>query len=201
MVDLSPDPVTTTLLLSRLGDSSDQSAWVEFDARFRRVILSVALRFGLARTDAEEAAQETMLQAYRDYQEGKYDRTRGRLSSWLISIAHHRIIDMKRRDRGRASGLAEDIESIPQNEVMQAFEKALERTVFEDAWSWLVEHTRGSDDGMLAFELTAMRGVPVSEAASQCGMSVDQVYVARSRITARLREAAERINQAFRDGL
>lgn len=108
---------------------------------------------------------------------------------------------MKRRDRGRASGLAEDIESIPQNEVMQAFEKALERTVFEDAWSWLVEHTRGSDDGMLAFELTAMRGVPVSEAASQCGMSVDQVYVARSRITARLREAAERINQAFRDGL
>ncbi|NEQ53752.1 MAG: sigma-70 family RNA polymerase sigma factor [Leptolyngbya sp. SIO3F4] len=176
---------------------------MEFDARFRRVILSVALRFGLPRADAEEAAQETMLQAYRDYQQGKYDRSRGRLSSWLISIAQHRIIDVKRRERGRdqTSSSAEQIKSIPQNEVMLAFETALERTVFEDAWSWLVEHTRGSDDAMLAFELTAMRGVPVTEAASQCGMTVDQVYVARSRITARIREAVEQINQAIRDGL
>lgn len=196
-------PITTTLLLERLCDRRDEGAWSEFDERFRRVILSVALRLGLPRSDAEEAAQETMLQAFRDYQQGKYDRSRGRLSSWLIGIAHHRIIDaQRRRGRDRVRHGADDrVGSVPESAVTDAFELAVERVVFEQAWSWLGEHTQGRDETMRAFELTAMRGVPVVEAASQCGMSVDQVYVARNRISARLREAVERFEHAYRDGL
>ena len=196
-------PVTTTLLLERLGDRADEGAWSEFDGRFRGVVLSAARRLGLSPQDAEEAAQETMLQAFRDYRLGKYDRSRGRLSSWLIGIAHHRIVDVQRRrgrDRDR-SGPDDGLESIPQAEVADAFEDAVERVVFENAWSWLVEHTGSSDGSLRAFELTAMRGVPAPEAAAQCGMSVDQVYVARSRVAARLRDAVGRFERAFRDGL
>ncbi len=196
------NPVTTTLLLERLGDELDESAWREFDARFRGVLLATGRRLGLSEADAEEAAQESMLQAFRDYRSGRYDRSRGRLSSWLISIARHRIIDIQRR-RGRGGGSFDETQSDTPDPglVEQAFENAIQRRVFEDAWSWLCAHTRGREPAMRAFELTAIRGVPVSEAASQCGMSEEQVYVARSRVAARLRGVVERFDKAFRDGL
>lgn len=196
-------PATTTVLLERLGAGCDELAWAGFDDRFRGVILSMALRLGLARADAEEVTQETMLQAYRDYKLGKYDRSRGRLSSWLIGIARNRIIDAMRRrkkeKRHSLRGMSE--EDLSEQVIAQAFDHALERRIFERAWEWLLANSQSRDESLRAFELTAMRGVPVAEAAEQCGMSVDQVYVARSRVSARLRDVVERFDQAFRDGL
>lgn len=194
-------PITTTLLLRRLGDQADEGAWTEFDQRFRGVILATALRLGLSRPDAEEAAQESMLQAFRDYRLGKYDRGRGRLSSWIIGIAHHRIVDVQRRSHRNGQNSACRIEDPGEAQVTDAFEQALERHIYEQAWDWLRQSTGTSDASLRAFELTNLRGVPIAEAALQCGMSIDQVYVARSRIAARLREAVERIDGAIRDGL
>ena len=44
-----------------------------------------------------------------------------------------------------------------------------------------------------------LRGVPAPEAASQCGMTVDQVYVAKSRITRRLRDLVRELTDAFEE--
>jgi DNA-directed RNA polymerase specialized sigma24 family protein len=56
------------------------------------------------------------------------------------------------------------------------------------------------DDRTLgAFELSSLRGVPVAETAAQCGMSLDQVYVARSRVTKRLRSLVEELTAAFEE--
>ncbi len=193
--------VTTTLLLERLRDARDEQAWNAFDARFRGLVLAAALGLGLTRADADDAAQETMFQAYRDYQSGKYDRSRGRLSSWLIAIAHHRIIDIQRRRQraARAQPLQEEL-PLSEAQVVDAFDRALERLVFEGAWARVKDRTRPRDQALRAFELTAMRGVPIREAAEQCSLSIDQVYVARNRIAARLREEADKIDKAYRDG-
>ncbi len=186
-------------MLQRLAADPDEGAWGEFDARFRGVILSMALRLGLERSEAEDAAQETMMQAFRDYRLGKYDRSRGRLSSWLISIAHHRVIDIQRRKR-RREGLSTD--NLPdEHQVSQAFDSALERRIFEDAWEWLCAQGAVRDHALKAFELTALRDVPIASAAEQCGMTVDQVYVARNRVSAKLRDAVELVEKAYRDGL
>ena len=194
--------ITTTLLLSRLHDSRDVEAWRLFDERFRGVVVSVGLRLGLGEIDAEEAAQETLVQAVRDYQAGGYDRTRGRLSSWIVSIAHHRIADVKRKRR-REQGLAGETpggESHAESDVAEAFEHALERRIFEQAWSHVQAEGGTEEKTLRAFELTAMRGVPAKEAALQCGLSVDQVYVAKNRVARRLRDAAEEIGRVVRDG-
>ena len=52
---------------------------------------------------------------------------------------------------------------------------------------------------LAAFELVALRGVPAGEAAKQCGMSVEQVYVAKSRMTARLRDIVRAQTAAFEE--
>lgn len=196
-------PVTTTLLLQRLKDSRDDEAWLQFDQRFRGVLLATGLRLGLSEADAADAAQETMLQALRDYQAGKYDRGQGRFSSWIISIAHHRIVDLIRARKGVRPLDTGVGEALPPDEqqVAQAFDLALERRAFEEAWEDVRENSNLAPASLLAFELTAIRGVPAAEAALQCGMSVDQVYVAKNRVAARLRQVAVRLLEAYRDGL
>ncbi|TVR99660.1 MAG: sigma-70 family RNA polymerase sigma factor [Phycisphaerales bacterium] len=193
--------VTTTLLLSRLHDSRDDLAWAEFDERFRGVIVATARRVGLSPQDAEDAAQETMLCAIRDYQAGKYDRSRGRLSSWIVGIARYRIVDIQRARR-HTLGLGFEQSDAPETEVIaEAFERALERHVFERAWARLREQGEVAPQTLLAFELTALRGVPATAAAQTCGMTVDQVYVARHRVARKLSELVTAIDRACRDGL
>lgn len=195
--------LTTTLLLERLHNSHDAGAWKLFDARFRGVIVATGLRLGLSPTDAEDAAQDTMLQAVRDYQAGKYDRSRGRLSSWIIGIAHHRIVDVRRKKRPGAlpEEPMEDRTPGSLEDVSRAFEQALERRIFEQAWEHVRVEGGAQAQTIMAFELTAMRGVPAAQAAAECGMSVDQVYVARNRIAKKLRETVDRFDRVVRDGL
>lgn len=199
--------ITTTLLLERLKDSRDTRAWEMFDQRFRGVILSTAIKLGLAEADAADAAQETILQALRDYQAGKYDRSKGRLSTWIVSIAHHRIVDAlrkRRRDRDLSAGShgGGRIDEDPSTgDVAAVFDQALERRIFEQAWEKIQAESKLARETLLAFELTALRQVPAAQVASRCGLSVEQVYVAKNRVSKRLQEMVEELSRAFRDGL
>lgn len=197
--------MTTTLLLERLKDSRDQDAWQTFDKRFRGVIIAVARKLGLGEADSADAAQETIFQAIRDYQAGKYDRSRGRLSTWIITIARHRIIDLiaavKRRGSRSSSLSVPDLPEPSEDDVASAFDESLEKRIFEEAWEQVRTTSQIAPATLLAFELTALRHVPATEAAQQCGMSVDQVYVAKTRVSKRLREVVEQLATAYRDGL
>lgn len=198
--------ITTTLLLERLKDSRDTRAWEMFDQRFRGVITATAVKLGLAEADAADAAQETILQALRDYQAGKYDRSKGRLSTWIISIAHHRIVDAlrkRRRERATTGSRGGDrIEEDPSTgDVAMVFDQALERRIFEQAWEKIQAESRLARETLLAFELSALRQVPPTQVASRCGMSVEQVYVAKNRVSKRLQEMVEELSRAYREGL
>lgn len=186
-------------------DSRDDEAWRSFDQRFRGVIVATAKKLGLGPEDSIDAAQETIYQAVRDYQAGKYDRTRGRLSTWIITIARHRIIDQiaaSKRRGSRAARLEAEQQHEPSvDEVASAFDESLERRIFEEAWERVRLGSQIAQPTLLAFELTTLRHVPPAEAAKQCGMSVDQVYVAKTRVAKRLREVVEELTLAYRDGL
>lgn len=199
-------PVTTTLLLERLHDSQDGEAWRLFDERFRGVLISTGLRLGLCAQDAEDAAQETMLQALREYQAGKYDRSRGRLSSWIVGIARHRVMDVQRA-RLRRGGLRAELDdragaaALMELDVAEAFDRSLERHIFDEAWRVLKTESKSDPGTIDAFELTSLRGVSIAHAAEMTGLSVDQVYVARNRVAKRLQQLVERIDRAVRDGV
>jgi DNA-directed RNA polymerase specialized sigma24 family protein len=50
-------------------------------------VTAFASRLGLDSNEAEDVAQETLIEFVRAYGGGNYDRSRGRLSSWIFSIA------------------------------------------------------------------------------------------------------------------
>jgi DNA-directed RNA polymerase specialized sigma24 family protein len=50
---------------------------------------------------------------------------------------------------------------------------------------------------ILAFELVAVRGASVEAAARECGIKPAEVYVAKHRVTAKLRKLVEEVTSAW----
>ena len=72
-----------------------------------------------------------------------------------------------------------------------------DRAILARALAMLRDEDTLDDRTLLAFDLVALRGVPVAEAAAQSGMSESQVYVAKSRVAKRLRALIEDLTAAF----
>lgn len=196
----TPIERTTTALLDALRDPSNEPAWVHIDARYRPVIAGLARRLGLGETDADEIAQQTLAQFVRAYRGGQYDRQKGRLSSWILGIARHEALRVIRD--GKREGLpgATVIDAIPDEPTLrEVWIDERDRTILERAIAALREESSLDERTLLAFELTALRSVPAAEASVQCGLTVDQVYVARSRVTKRLRSLVEQMTRAFEE--
>lgn len=198
-----PDFVTTTLLLDQLQDDGNQAAWREVDERFRGVVLGAARKLGLDESDAADVAQETMVQSIKDLRAGRYDRTRGRLSGWIIAIAHHRITDiLRRKQRGIRDVSQTTLAALPAVESLSvAWSEALRDDLFRRAWERLQAESAQNPGNIKAFELAVIRGVPAEAVANECSMSIEQVYVAKNRVAGKLREIVEQMTKAYEDGL
>lgn len=85
-------------LTARLRDHDD-AALSEIYARHSRSVFSLSLRVLGDASAAEDVLQEVFLKLWR--QPESFDPDRGNLGSWLLSVAHHRSIDVVRRRRTR----------------------------------------------------------------------------------------------------
>jgi RNA polymerase sigma-70 factor (ECF subfamily) len=179
--------VTTTLLLDQLG-KADQNAWARFVTRFQPLVLHFAKKLGVHDADAEDVAQETMTSFLKSYRANGYDRTKGRLSSWLFSIAYRRVRDLQRK---RYAGPAEVL-------TMSRIEQELDEASAHDTWEseWRLAVARAaleqvrmevSPNTMAAFEAVVLEGAPAAEVAERLGMTSNAVYIAKHRTLKRLR--------------
>ena len=67
-------------------------------SRFGRPVYSLGLRLLGTREAAEELTQDVFLTAWR--KAARFDPARGRLSTWLMTIAHNLAVDRLRRETG-----------------------------------------------------------------------------------------------------
>lgn len=193
---------TTTKLLDALSDLSNEPVWSHINSRFRPVIAGLARRLGLNESDADEVAQQTLAEFVKAYREGRYQREKGRLSSWILGIAHHttlRVIRARRQAGGSGPAAEELSNAADENSLRSIWTDERDRAILDRAISMLREESEIDDRTLLAFELVALRGVPAQEVGLQCQMSTDQVYVAKSRVTKKLRTLVEELTHAFEE--
>lgn len=189
---------TTTQLLDSLKDPSNDGLWRVFDERYRPVLLAFARRQGLDDQEAHEAAQATLAQFAADYLAGRYERERGRLSSWIIGIARNRIVDSGRaRQRQRQQRGESGFVELGEHDAEAAWREEQQKVILQRAMQALRERTRMDERTLRAFELCAVRGVPPERAAEDVGMSVPEVYVAKNRAIKRLREIVAELTQEY----
>lgn len=188
---------TTTALLHAMADPANRDVWEALDNRYRPVIKSFAMRLGLQEPDADDVAQQTLAEFFKGFSEGRYQRGKGRLSSWLIGIGHNTVRASQRRRAGAASSAPQAPEPEDMARVTAVWTQEQNRVIVEEALRRLHASPKTAERTIRAFEMVVLRGVPAQAAAEACGMSVDEVYVAKSRLSSKLRALVEEITAAF----
>jgi len=195
---------TTTLLLEGLHDQENGAAWSEFDRRYRPIVLGVLRALGVNEADASDVSQETTLHFMKQYREGRYDRTRGRLRNWVLSIARTQLAIQRRRPAMRRESPM-DPETIDgafaiggdDAELDRLWEQERRQAILRESFARLSTESQTGERALQAFELLVFRAVPAPAVAEQLSMSLDDVYQAKSRVTARLRSHIELLDEAF----
>jgi RNA polymerase sigma-70 factor (ECF subfamily) len=104
--------------------SGDEEAVRTLYARFGRPIYGLGLRLLGSPQAAEELTQDTFVAAWR--KAGRYDPARGRLSTWLMAIAHNLGVDRLRRESRHAALASAEIEQLAE-EPFDAEQQVLDR--------------------------------------------------------------------------
>ena len=178
---------TRVSLLLRLKTRDNSLAWQEFAAIYRPILVRYARACGLDAHDAEDISQECLAQINLSIGRFEYDNRRGGFKRWLRVMVKRRVINRlrKRRECLAESGVfrrPQEREELPED----AFEKI-----------WLDEHLRFCLTKLRdeveprtcdAYQRLALDGWPVDKVCRTFGITANNVYVIKSRLTARLRE-------------
>lgn len=182
--------LTTTILLDQLT-RGESGAWEVFVTRFKRPILALGVKAGLAPDLAEDAAQECLLTLVRGLKDGSYSREKGRLSGWLFGIARFKVLQsldlMNRRradgldDSGRSGGV-----SLPD---ARTLEESWEGSWAENVLHFCIETVRGEVDEktFAAFEAVTLGDESIESVAQRLGMTPNAVSIAKHRVMKRMR--------------
>ncbi len=119
-----------------VGEGEERALGVIFD-RHGGLAFSLAYRMCGRKTMAEDIVQEAFLSLWRSG--GRYDRARGSVRSWVLSVVHNRAIDAFRRESAVASRDIVDDEAVarlpaadePERDVARAEEAREVRTALD----------------------------------------------------------------------
>jgi RNA polymerase sigma-70 factor (ECF subfamily) len=191
-------PATRASLLLRIRDPHDTDAWRQFVRLYAAVVYGFARKRGLQDADAADLMQEVL----RVVAAGRldYDPKRGSFRGWLYTVTRNKLynfLDGRRRQvRGSGgSGAQERLEeqAAPDGDAAALWELEYERRVF----AWAAAHVRGEfqEPTWQAFWMTAVDGASAQEAGERLGLSPGAVYVAKSRVLARLKEQVRQLQE------
>jgi RNA polymerase sigma-70 factor (ECF subfamily) len=195
---MTDSPATRQSLVVRLKDPRDSRAWTEFVAIYSPLIERLARAKGFQQADAADLAQEVFRAVAGAIDRYDPDPARGSFRGWLFRIARNLMINLlaARRVRPQATGdsdVRELLEHVPAPDSAETilFDAEYRRGLFQ----WAAEQIRGEfrESTWNAFWLTAVEGQDPAAAAVGLGISVGAVYIARSRVMARLRAVIEEV--------
>lgn len=190
------DSRTWTTLLRRLRDLDDREAWDEFVGRYVPKIYGWCKRYRLQEADAADVTQDVLGKLVTAMQSFHYDPSRGSFRGWLKTVTGNTIRDLaaswSRPDRGGGQHLDElrspqalqnltaELEAEAERELLREAEARVRLRVQPRTWD--------------AYRLAAVEQVPAAEVAARVGLSVAEVYVAKSRVIRLLRQEVETLD-------
>ncbi|MDQ7810699.1 ECF RNA polymerase sigma factor SigK [Amycolatopsis sp. A133] len=176
-------PSTPEELLGRAA-VGDERAFAELHDRLAGPIFGTVLRVLRSRAQAEEAAQEVLLEIWR--KATQFDPVRAKLLAWALTIAHRRAVDRVRAERSARDREDRDQRLDPRRPYDDVAETALsteEQHLVREALSTLTELQRESV--LLAY----FDGFTCREVAEKLGVATGTVKTRMRDGLIRLRDA------------
>lgn len=191
-------PATRHSLLIRLHDSQDEPAWREFLAIYEPLVRRLARRRGFQEADAEDLSQEVFRSVAAAIERWRTNPERGSFRAWLFLIARNTMINALKKNQRRPQATGDtqvrrllEARQVPDDDAAALVEGEYLWGVFH----WAAEQVRPEFRSATwqAFWRTSVEGVKAQQVAAETGLSAGAVYIARSRVMARLKQKIEQL--------
>ena len=187
---------TSASLLDRVRHSPDDDAWQRLVSIYSPLIHGWLRReVQLDANDADDVVQEVLAVVLRRVPEFQRQRT-GSFRAWLKLITVNCLRQSLRQQRQPAvgSGDSQVIDLLnaledPHSHVSSLWDREHDEFVMKQLLQ--VIRSQFAANTWRAFERVALEGVSSDEVAAELGITVNAVFIAKSRVMARLRQEAD----------
>jgi RNA polymerase sigma-70 factor (ECF subfamily) len=184
--------------LLRIRDAEDQAAWATFVEIYTPLVWGFCRRQGLQEADAADVAQEVMLAISSAIRKFDYDPQRGSFRAWLAVVTRSKLNNFFLAQQRRPmpvgdSGLMQSLSETPSPNESAEWDRDYRQRVFD--WAAARVRPEVEEHTWQAFWRTAIEREDGKTVAGSLGLSVGAVYVARSRVIARLKEEVQAVDE------
>jgi RNA polymerase sigma-70 factor, ECF subfamily len=176
----------------------DREAWNRFVDTYSPYIVRWCQAMGLQDADAADATQSVLMKLIQAMRTWEFQPDRGRFRNWLRTVTHNVAVDLNRSWKERAAGdtaVWQGLTQIPdeslQTTLWDSIETAYQKELLELASN--VVQLKVQPQTWAAYHETSVLGKTAREAADTLGLSVGEVYVAKSRVIKMLRSEVQRL--------
>jgi RNA polymerase sigma-70 factor (ECF subfamily) len=200
--ELIPTRVT---LIHRLKDWQDQASWQDFFDTYWKLIYQVSIKGGLTNAEAEDVVQQTMISVAKHIPNFKYDPAIGSFKGWMLNMTRWRMADQIRKRSPANLEPGSQVEfgdALPQSlEAGDYADPELEK-LWDDEWernllaAAITKARRRIDPRQYQiFDCYVNKEWPPERVAKTFNISINQVYIAKSRVTDLIKEEAARLQR------
>ena len=196
---------TRATLIHRLKDWQDQTSWQEFFDTYWKLIYGVARKAGLTDAEAQDVVQETLVSVAKHMPTFDYDPALGSFKAWLLTMTRWRIVSQfrkrapasePRRSSGTSTAGTDPLQNVadPAGQALEAvWEAEWENNLLEAAIAKVKRHVDPLKYQI--FDLYVNKDWPPEKVAGCFGVSVDQVYVIKHRVTETIKAEVKRLQK------
>lgn len=190
-------------MIQRLKNWQDQASWQEFFDTYWKLIYGLARKLGLSEEDAQDVVQETMISVANRMPNFKYNPEVGSFKSWLRTLIRSRVSDYIRR-RGPGNVPLQIASEFPDESLMlketpdnhhQSLDQFYEQEWRKNLLDAAVAKVKRKLDPQKyqIFDFYVNKEWAPEKVAAAFKISVEQVYLAKHRVTEMIKSEAKRL--------
>lgn len=202
------DATTRSSVLRAVKDTGDAAAWARFFDLYAGFVFAVARNKGLSAADADDVVQGVFADLVRTMPTFDYDRQKGRFRSYLLGLIHWRFIDklksLRREtdlkvaygDEAKAAAATAAADAKDADDA--ADEREWQAAAFDEALRRLQKEVR--PEHFAAFVESTVEGMDTGTVMQLHGLTRDNLYQIRTRLTARLKPLVAAVLEEMNEG-
>lgn len=181
---------TSASLLDRLRDRADGNAWQRLVDLYTPLIRRWLRRGQLQPADADDLTQEVLAVVVRELPRFQHNQRPGAFRKWLREITRRRLNEFWRAQQQTPPRAAEVLSQLadPASGLSQLWDREHDRHVIERLLQ-LIQHDFAASTWR-AFHRLVLEGGRPEAVAEELGVTVNSLYVAKSKVLQRLRDEA-----------
>lgn len=184
---------TRSSVIKAVANTGNEAAWQRLFDLYAGFVFSIARAKGLNDADADDIVQMVFSDLARNLPTFKYDRAKGCFRSYLSSLVHWRVMDRLkygRRDAELKASFMEEVKAAGNADV-DFEEREWQKAALEEALRRIKPEV--NPEHYAAFVASAVEGQDTETVTRLYGISSDNLYQIRKRLTAKLRETVGQV--------